>query len=123
MEIQMRSSTRVLVLASALMAIPVAFAGWDDIDWGNCGPNGVSRRIKFMADKKSFWVAQHTDLEMILKTHVLTYEADRYECYINSRNSPEKHARCQFRLDSKLQNINRCLEYSAQMCRTYGGYC
>ena len=100
-----------------------AYAGWGDIDWESCGPNGITRRMKFMSDKKAFWASQHTDLEMILKTHLLTYDTDRYDCYLSSRNNQEKYATCLVRLDSKLRNINRCLEHSAQMCRINGGFC
>jgi hypothetical protein len=115
---------RKILIALTLLIASSAFAlGWDDINWSNCGPSGIQRRIKLATDEKGFWASQHTTLEYILQVNSSEVSGWKQDCYYQNGSSPTKQAACILQIDVKMQNIYRCLSHSALMCRNFGGYC
>lgn len=115
------TTIRILSFAIALSSIN-ATAGWDEIDWGSCGPNTIARRLKLASDKKGFWISQHSNLESILETNARMYEGNKADC-IYSGGSEQKKIACILRLENQLRNISRCLDHAQKMCSLHGGRC
>jgi hypothetical protein len=121
LNIKKRNAIQIIFALTALSSLN-ATAGWDEIDWGSCGPNTISRRLKLAADSKVFWISQHTDLETILETNARMYEGNKADC-IYSNGSEQKKMGCILRLENQLRNISRCLDHARKMCTLHGGRC